>query len=128
MRHIVKIGLGALIVWCCCCHLVFAEKNVITLMTHDSFSVSEVVVEQFEKENDAKIRFLKSGDAGEALNKAILSKNNPMADLFYGVDNAFFSRALSEDLFIPYDSPQLKFVHDALKLDPKKQIVAGGFW
>ncbi len=127
MRHIVKIGLGALIVWCCCCHLVFAEKNVITLMTHDSFSVSEVVVEQFEKENDAKIRFLKSGDAGEALNKAILSKNNPMADLFYGVDNAFFSRALSEDLFIPYDSPQLKFVHDALKLDPKNRLLPVDF-
>ena len=127
MRHIVKIGWGALIVWCCCCYSVFAEKKMITLMTHDSFSVSEAVVEQFEKENNAKIQFLKSGDAGEALNKAILSKNNPMADLFYGVDNAFFSRALREDLFIPYDSPQLKYVHDALKLDPKNRLLPMDF-
>ena len=32
----------------------------------------------------------KSGDAGLALNKAILSKNNPLADVFYGVDNTFW--------------------------------------
>ena len=37
---------------------------------------------------EAKIVILKSGDAGEALNKAILSKNNPLADIFYRVDSS----------------------------------------
>ncbi len=99
----------------------------ITLMTHDSFSVSAEVVNIFETQNSAKIRFLKAGDAGEALNKAILSKNNPLADLFYGVDNTFISRALKEELFIPYDSPMLKDLIDALKLDPENRLLPVDF-
>ncbi|MBF0379074.1 MAG: thiamine ABC transporter substrate-binding protein [Desulfamplus sp.] len=99
----------------------------ITVMTHDSFSVSEKVVAIFEKENNAKIVFLKSGDAGEALNKAILSKNNPLADIFYGVDNTFLSRAIKEDIFIPYNSQMLKFVDDSLKLDSSNKLLPVDF-
>ena len=44
----------------------------ITIMTHNSFSVSENVVKIFEMKNHAKIKFLKAGDAGEALNKEII--------------------------------------------------------
>ncbi len=95
----------------------------ITLMTHDSFSASARVIEAFEKKNHAKVVFLKSGDAGEALNKAILSKNNPLADLFYGVDNTFLSRALAEDLFLSYASPMLAQVNESLKLDPENRLV-----
>ena len=95
----------------------------ITLMTHDSFSASARVIEAFEKKNHAKIVFLKSGDAGEALNKAILSRNNPLADLFYGVDNTFISRALAEDLFLPYSSPMLAHVDESLRLDPENRLV-----
>ena len=89
----------------------------ITIMTHDSFSVSGDVIALFEKKHHAKVSFLKAGDAGEALNKAILSKNNPLADLFYGVDNTFLSRALEAGIFIPHDSPFLVHVDDALELD-----------
>ncbi|MCP4118381.1 MAG: thiamine ABC transporter substrate-binding protein [Desulfobacteraceae bacterium] len=95
----------------------------ITLMTHNSFSASASVIEAFEKKNNAKIVFLKSGDAGEALNKAILSKNNPLADIFYGVDNTFLSRALAEDIFISYASPMLGHVNESLRLDPENRLV-----
>ena len=44
----------------------------LTVMTHDSFAVSEEVVKAFEDEFDAKLVFLKSGDTGAALNRAIL--------------------------------------------------------
>ncbi|SLM27344.1 TbpA Thiamine-binding periplasmic protein [Desulfamplus magnetovallimortis] len=99
----------------------------VTLMTHDSFSVSEEVVKDFEVQNNAKIRFLKAGDAGEALNKAILSKNNPLADIFYGVDNTFLSRSLKEEIFISYESPMLKYVDDKLKLDPEYRLLPVDF-
>ncbi|MBF0389282.1 MAG: thiamine ABC transporter substrate-binding protein [Desulfamplus sp.] len=98
------------------------EENQITVMTHDSFSVSKDVVAKFERENGAKIVFLKSGDAGEALNKAILTKNNPIADIFYGVDNTFLSRAIKADIFIAYDCPMLKYIDDALKLDGSNRL------
>ena len=65
---------------------------VLEVMTHDSFAISESVIQAFEQENHATVKFIKSGDTGTALNKAILSKNNPLADVFYGVDNTFLSR------------------------------------
>jgi len=75
-------------------------------MTHDSFAVSEEVVKSFENEYGVKLVFLKSGDTGAALNRAILTKNDPEADVFYGVDNTFLSRAVQEEIFEPY-SPAL---------------------
>ncbi len=99
-----------------------AEKTI-TVMTHDSFNVSKEVVAQFEKEQGVKVRFLKSGDAGAALIQAILSKENPLADVFYGVDNTFFSRAIDADIFLPYDSPMLSVIPDSLKLDEKNRLL-----
>jgi thiamine transport system substrate-binding protein len=93
------------------------------VMTHDSFAVSEGVLAQFEAENNVKVQFLKSGDTGTALNKAILSKDNPLADVFYGVDNTFLSRALDEGIWIPYASPLLDQIPDSFELDAQKRAL-----
>jgi len=98
-------------------------KEEITVMTHDSFNISKKVIEIFEKENNATVRFLKSGDAGAALIQAILSKNNPLADVFFGVDNSFMSRALKADIFKPYNAPNLKNIPDHLTLDDKNRLL-----
>lgn len=95
----------------------------ITLMTHDSFNISKEVIAIFEKENDVKVRFLKSGDAGAALVQAILSKENPLADVFFGVDNTFFSRAVNADIFLPYSSPLLNEITTELKLDDQNRLL-----
>ncbi len=97
--------------------------NSITLMTHDSFNISKEVIAIFEQENDIKVRFLKSGDAGAALVQAILSKENPLADVFFGVDNTFFSRAVNADIFLPYSSPLLNEIPAALKLDDQNRLL-----
>lgn len=97
---------------------VTAEPRTLTVMTHDSFSASEAVIQTFETQNHVTLKFLTSGDAGTALNKAILSKGNPLADVFYGLDNTFLSRALAEDIFEPYQAPLLSVIPDTFKLDP----------
>jgi len=99
-----------------------AEK-ILTVMTHDSFNVSKSVIETFEKNNGATVRFMKSGDAGAALVQAILSKNNPLADVFYGVDNTFLSRALEAEIFTPYNSPLLAKIPAQLQLDPMNRLL-----
>ncbi len=99
------------------------ETGMITIMTHDSFSVSKELLAKAEKDLGAKIVILKSGDAGEALNKAILSKNNPLADIFYGVDNTFLSRALTAEIFVPYTPKNLDAVDNSLKLDPENRLI-----
>jgi thiamine transport system substrate-binding protein len=93
------------------------EPQTLTVMTHDSFAVSEDVVKAFEDENNAKVTFLQSGDAGEVLNKAILTKDAPLADVLYGVDNTFLSRALEADIYEPYASSELQNIPNAFKLD-----------
>jgi thiamine transport system substrate-binding protein len=99
-----------------------AEKSI-TLMTHDSFNIGKEVIAFFEKENQVKVRFLKSGDAGAALVQAILSKDNPLADVFFGVDNTFFSRAIAADIFLPYASPLLAEIPVSLKLDQQNRLL-----
>jgi thiamine transport system substrate-binding protein len=89
----------------------------IAVMTHDSFAATDSVIHAFEQADNAKVSFIKSGDAGAALNKAILSKRAPLADIFYGVDNTFLSRALIADIYQPYDSPALKNVPSEFQLD-----------
>jgi len=94
-----------------------AGPQTITIMTHDSFAVSEEVVKAFEEANNAKVVFLQSGDAGAVLNKSILTKDAPLADLLFGVDNTFLSRALEADIFEPYESSLLSEIPDVFKLD-----------
>jgi len=98
------------------------ELSELTVMTHDSFSVSEDVIAQFEQENQVKVVFLKSGDTGSVLNRAILSKNAPLADVLYGVDNTFLSRALEADIFEAYQSPTLSKVASEFKLDAENRV------
>jgi thiamine transport system substrate-binding protein len=92
-------------------------------MTHDSFDIGEEVILAFEEKEGVQVTFLKSGDAGEVLNKAILSKNNPLADVLYGVDSTFLSRALGEDMFEPYESPLLADIPQELMLDDAHHLL-----
>lgn len=95
----------------------------LTVMTHDSFAVSEDVVRQFEQEHNVRLSFLLSGDAGSALNRAILSQGAPLADVFYGVDSTFLSRALEAEIFEPYASPQLANIPAEFQLDPQNRAL-----
>jgi thiamine transport system substrate-binding protein len=89
----------------------------LNIMTHDNFAVSDAVIKEFEKANDVKVNFILSGDAGSALNQAILTKASPIADVFYGVDNTFLSRALAANIYESYSSPLLLDVPDQFQLD-----------
>lgn len=100
-----------------------ATPAILRVMTHDSFAVSEAVVTAFESENNVDVQFLAAGDTGSALNRAILSKDNPLADVFYGVDNTFLSRALQEGIFDPYRSPLLEEIPDDFQLDPEQRAL-----
>jgi thiamine transport system substrate-binding protein len=101
--------------------------GVLNVMTHDSFSVSEQVISLFETQNNVKVNFLLSGDTGAALNRAILTKDSPQADVFYGVDNTFMSRALAENIFEPYASGALAEIRDDLKLDLSNRLLPVDF-
>ncbi|MEO7118977.1 MAG: thiamine ABC transporter substrate-binding protein [Candidatus Limnocylindrales bacterium] len=99
-----------------------ANSGTLTVMTHDSFALSEETLASFEAANGVSIEILRSGDAGSLVNQAVLSKAHPLADVLYGVDNAFLSRALEADIFTPYDSPALADVPAVYQVDARKRV------
>ena len=103
------------------------EIRKLTVMTHDLFEVSESVIIAFQEANNAEVIFLKSGDTGSAVNKAALSKDAPLADVFFGVDNTFLSRALDEGIFESYASPILNVIPDKYKLDSENRALPVDF-
>ena len=96
--------------------------QTLRVMTHSSFDISEEVIQAFELEHNAQVQFLDAGDTGQMLSQAILSKDNPQADVMYGLDNTFLSRALNEDIFEPYEADNLENVPDAFELDPEHRV------
>ncbi|HVF07063.1 MAG TPA: thiamine ABC transporter substrate-binding protein [Actinomycetota bacterium] len=99
-----------------------AEAVTITLLTHDSFDVSETVVRQFERERGVELRIVPAGDAGQLVNRAILTAGNPEGDVLFGVDDSLMPAAIEAGVFEPYESRELVRVDDAFELDPTHSV------
>ena len=76
----------------------------VVLVTHDSFALPKKLVQQFEDESGYDLVVRGSGDAGVLTNKLVLTKDDPLGDVSFGVDNTFASRALDEGVFASYDA------------------------
>ncbi|MFF9911363.1 thiamine ABC transporter substrate binding subunit [Streptomyces sp. NPDC013457] len=98
-----------------------APKTV-TLVSHDSFNASKEVLAEFTRQTGFTVKVLKSGDAGVAVNKEILTKGSPQGDVFFGVDNTLLSRALDNGIFEPYEAKGLDAVAAEAKLDKEHRV------
>ena len=94
-----------------------ADETTITLVTHDSFAASKSVLAAFTEQTGVRVKILRAGDAGSALNQSILTKDDPLGDVFFGVDNTFLSRAVDEGVFERYESKALASVPAEYQLD-----------
>ena len=65
------------------------SSKTVTIATHDSFLISDALINQFKKETGYSLEGIKVGDAGELTNKLVLTKDAPIADAFFGIDNTF---------------------------------------
>lgn len=63
------------------------------VMVHSSFALPKSLLAQFEAQNNTKLSIIKAGDAGEMLNKLILTRATPVADVVYGIDNTLVAKA-----------------------------------
>jgi thiamine transport system substrate-binding protein len=71
------------------------------VMVHSSFSLPKPLLAQFEAQNGLKLVIIKGGDAGEMLNKLILTRAKPLADVVYGIDNTLQAKALAAGVLEP---------------------------
>lgn len=78
--------------------------TTVTLVTHDSFALSDGLLEQFTAETGVDVEVVQPGDAGTLVNQLVLTKDAPLGDAVFGIDNSFASRAIEEGVVAPYAS------------------------
>ncbi len=101
-----------------------AAPDKLTLLSHDSFAgaVSEDTFAGLDRDAQIEVEVVAAGDAGGTVNQAVLTRDNPLADVLFGVDDTFLSRALDEEIFVPYESEHLGDVDPRLDLDPQHRV------
>lgn len=80
------------------------EPVTLTLVTHDSFALSDGILEQFTEATGVVVEVQSGGDAGELVNRLVLTKDSPLGDVVFGIDNTFASRAASNGVLEEYVS------------------------
>ncbi|WP_129339192.1 thiamine ABC transporter substrate-binding protein [Cellulomonas endophytica] len=79
------------------------QGGTVTLVTHDSFVLSDGLLEGFTERTGIAVEVVQQGDAGSLTNGLVLTADAPLGDLVYGVDNTFASRALAADVLRPVE-------------------------
>jgi thiamine transport system substrate-binding protein len=100
-----------------------SRSHTLVVATHDSWAMSKSVMAEFTRETGIKVKIQPQGDAGELTNKLVLTKDNPVADGVYGIDNTFGPRAVSNHVLAPY-AAHLPAGADRFRLpgDPMKDL------
>jgi thiamine transport system substrate-binding protein len=101
-----------------------AAGGTVTLITHDSFAVDKQTLSDFEKSSGITVQILAQGDAGAMVSKLILTKDNPLGDAVFGIDNTFASKALDAGVLTPYTSPLAGEGSDDYSIDPQHRLTA----
>jgi thiamine transport system substrate-binding protein len=63
--------------------------QIVTLVAHDSFAISDESITEFEQQSGLKLEIIRAGDAGSVTNRLVLTKDSPIADVVFGIDNTF---------------------------------------
>jgi thiamine transport system substrate-binding protein len=92
-----------------------SPKNL-TLIAHDSFVMNDDLIASFEESFKVKLTIVRAGDAGAMTNKLVLTKEAPLADVVFGIDNTFAPVATRNNLIdgelTPIDFADVCFNYD----------------
>ena len=90
----------------------------VTLVAHDSFAMSDESIAQFQEASGFELEVIRAGDAGSLTNRLVLTKDSPIADIVFGIDNTFRGIAdengIVEGELIPVDYADVCFNYDRL--------------
>lgn len=103
MRNLMKItaafvAAALLAVGLAGCAVGDATPDEVTVVTHDSVVFTDAVIKEFKDETGITIKQVKAGDAGAMTNKLVLTKDAPIGDAFFGIDNTFAGAATENDI------------------------------
>lgn len=99
-------------------------SGTVTVVVHDSIVISDESKAAFEEESGLTLEVVSAGDGGALANQLVLTKDSPLGDVAYGIDNSFASRAVEEGVFAPYASPEQGELSTQLAADPSGALTA----
>lgn len=111
------VGAGLLLTACSSDDPAADAPDTVRLLTYDSYAISEETLAEFQELSGFEVEIVRGSDAGEVVNRALLTKDNPEADVLFGVDNTLLSRALDGDLFTDYTAAGADQIPAELRLD-----------
>lgn len=76
--------------------------STVRLLAHESFLLSDDVLESFTEQTGITVEVLAGGDAGSMVAGAVLAAGEPTADVLFGVDNTLVQKAIDAGVFEPY--------------------------
>lgn len=79
--------------------------GVVVLVTHDSWAAPKSVLAAFTAQTGYRVQVQSNGDAGELTNKLVLTKDSPLGDAVFGIDNTFATRAVDAGVLTPASVP-----------------------
>ncbi|MBO9522564.1 MAG: thiamine ABC transporter substrate-binding protein [Nocardioidaceae bacterium] len=77
--------------------------KTLVVATHDSWAMDKKVMADFTAKTGITVKIQAQGDAGQLTNKLVLTKDEPIADAVFGIDNTFASRAIDEGVLSTYE-------------------------
>ena len=98
------------------------ESKTLTVITHDSFTLDDATIGKFRTESGYDVKFVAPGDAGTVVNQLILTKDAPLGDVVFGVDNTFAGRAIEAGVLAPYAASALPPAAAKLAADDKPSL------
>ena len=85
----------------------------LVVLSHDSFEFPQELLDQFQKDTGVKVTIQAVGDGGTLANQLVLSKDAPLGDVVYGVDNTVSYRlagqGVIEDAGVASPQAELNF-------------------
>ncbi len=78
------------------------ESKTLTIISHESFSLSDELKAKFAADTGYEVNYIAPGGAGTVMNQLILSKDAPLGDVVFGIDNTLAGQAISEGILSPY--------------------------
>lgn len=79
----------------------------VVLVTHDSFNLPDEVLDGFTEQTGYDLVVRASGDAGALTNQLVLTKDSPIGDAVFGIDNTFATRAVDQGVLTAYTPADL---------------------
>lgn len=101
--------------------------KILTVVTHDSFSLSDEVKAQFEEDTGYRVKYVGSGSSGQMVNQMVLTKDSPLGDVVVGIDNTFAGRAITEGVLKTYKSKALPEEAEGLVADDSGMLTPVDF-